>query len=242
MDLPHGWLPRARVLGVDLAWGTRNPDGFAEIIYDGQSRRGEVLQICLSRGDADLLAKTRASEFPTLLAVDAPLVCRNETGSRPVDRETHVRFGRQHAGCHPANLNLVPRPAGLLRRWRGQGYRAHWSLQVKHRLAIEVYPHPAMVRWFSLSTILKYKRSPISNRRSEFRRYQSLLIQLLESEFSWLAWSKADLILDAPWTKDGEDQLDAFFCSLIGLWHLHYRGTRSQILGDAQTGFLVVPY
>ncbi len=48
-------------------------------------------------------------------------------------------------------------------------------------------------------------------------------------------------LLGAPWTKNVEDQTDAFFCALIGYWHWLHRGRRTQLLGDATTGFILVP-
>jgi predicted RNase H-like nuclease len=48
---------------------------------------------------------------------------------------------------------------------------------------MEVYPHPAMIRWFGLERILKYKRGTVAERRREFRRYQSLLHSCLQFRF-----------------------------------------------------------
>ncbi len=48
-------------------------------------------------------------------------------------------------------------------------------------------------------------------------------------------------LLGAPWTKNVEDQTDAFFCALIGHWHWLHRGRRTQLLSDATTGFILVP-
>ena len=48
-------------------------------------------------------------------------------------------------------------------------------------------------------------------------------------------------LLDLPWTKDVEDQTDAFFCALIGYWHWLHRGEKSEVLGDLSTGFMLIP-
>ncbi|MEO5959272.1 MAG: DUF429 domain-containing protein [Opitutaceae bacterium] len=114
------------------------------------------------------------------------------------------------------------------------------------RLVAEVYPHPAMVRLFQLPRILEYKRkSGRSRLRSaeEFGRYQRLLAGLIAAEFSALKLDDATReLLRAPLTKPAEDRLDAFFCALIGLWHVQHSGQRSEIVGDLATGFILLPH
>jgi predicted RNase H-like nuclease len=110
------------------------------------------------------------------------------------------------------------------------------------RLAAEVYPHPAMVRLFRLPRIIKYKKGPVAARRLEFRRLQRLIAALLATEFPFLALdADTPALLAAPWTKPVEDRTDALFCALIALWHVHYAGTRSEIIGDLATGFILLP-
>ena len=233
----HAWL-----LGIDLAWGERRPDGVAllEATRDGASWRGGGLV----HGDDALMSWVLGRIPPgdaVFAAVDAPLVCPNETGARPVDRETHRWFGRQHAGCHPSNARLCRRPlrvAGLL---RDRGFDLGWDLGAR-RQAAEVYPHPAMVRWFGLDRVLKYKRPPAADRRREFARYGRLLRGLLVREFAGLEpHAEVETLLDAEWSKPAEDQLDAFLCALIAWWHWRDHGARTQVLGDVGTGFLLVP-
>ena len=230
------------MLGIDLAWGERRPDGVAllEATRDGGAwRAGGLVQ-----GDAALAAWIEAHvprDAPVLAAVDAPLVCPNETGSRPVDRETHRWFGRHHAGCHPSNARLCRRPLRVAALLESMGFHLGWDLSAP-RQAAEVYPHPAMVRWFGLDRVLKYKRPPAAARRREFARYQALLRGLLGREFAGLAPDPGwEALLTAPWSKDDEDPLDAFLCSLIAWWHWRDHGARTQVLGDLEGGFLLVP-
>jgi predicted RNase H-like nuclease len=176
------------------------------------------------------------------MAVDAPLVCPNRTGSRPVDRLTHRLFGHQHAGCHPSNARLCARPLRIARLLQSQGYLLGWDL-AEPRLAMEVYPHPAMVRWFGLERILKYKRGTVAERRREFRRYQSLLRSCLQFRFpELLPGPVGEGLLEAPYSKEAEDRIDALFCALIAYHHWRHQGLQTQILGDAQHGFLALPH
>ena len=233
------------VVGIDLAWGDRNPDGVCVIEYAAQEPpRASVTEVRLSTGDNALMAladRLRAEARQTFWTIDAPIVCPNAEGSRPVDKLTHVHFGKYHAGCHPANSRLTPRPPRILRKLRARGYRAGWDLAAGPRVVAEVYPHPAMIRWFGLDRVLKYKRPPKANQLAEFQRYQSLLQRLLATEFPWLEGAATEALLTAPWSKPVEDQLDGFFCALIGLWHVHHRGKRTQVLGTRDAGFLLIP-
>lgn len=106
----------------------------------------------------------------------------------------------------------------------------------------EVYPHPAMVRLFGLSERIPYKRGAVEVRRREFQRLQTKLRACLREHFPALQVSR-DLagLLRMPWTKDVEDQTDAFFCALIGYWHWLHEGQRTETLGDLATGFILVP-
>lgn len=233
---------RILIAGIDLAWGETKPDGVC--LLEATRDCARVLDVGLQRGDPELLTwiKERVGHEASLLAIDAPIVCPNATGGRPVDRETHRHFGRYHAGCHPANLTKCARPARLAAALVARGFTigADWSMGP--RLLAEVYPHPAMIRLFGLPQIVKYKRGPIVRKRTEFQRLQTLITAVLARHFPKLELDDATrALLSSPWTKPIEDQTDAFFCALIGYWHWLYRGTRTQVLGDLTTGFLLVP-
>jgi len=231
------------VVGVDLAWGETKSDGVCIVGYQG--RRARVLGYAYPQGDAALLETLAAYLGPssgTFLTIDAPIVCPNLIGTRPVDRLTHTLFHREHAACHPANLGKCPRPPRVLARLAALGITAGTAPDPGLRQAAEVYPHPAMVRLFRLPRILKYKKGRVAEKRAEFARLQGLLRELLAADFPWLEGDEATFVLlRQPWSKAVEDQTDALFCALIGLWHLHHRGRRSEVIGDLATGFILLP-
>ncbi len=229
------------MVGIDLAWGERNRDGICLIQADGPS--ASILESRWTLGDESLWEWLRAQvgDHPCVMAVDAPLVCPNRSGSRPVDRLTHRLFGHQHAGCHPSNARLCARPLRIAQGLQSKGFLLGWDLS-EPRLAMEVYPHPAMIRWFGLERILKYKRGTVAERQREFRRYQSLLRSCLQFRFPELhLGTVGEGLLEAAYSKEAEDRLDALFCALIAYHHWRHQGQQSQVLGDAQGGFLVLP-
>jgi len=232
-----------RILGLDLAWGDRNPDGVALLeVTDISARLVDSRRV---QGDDALLGWIEQSaprSEPALLLIDAPVVCPNATGSRPVDRDSHRVFGRQHAGCHPSNQRLCARPLRLVTRLRALGIGIGWETGNPGRQMVEVYPHAALVRFFALDQILKYKRGPVASRRQEFRRLQALIAEHRAVVFPSLESSPLlEELLNRPWTKEAEDRLDAVICAGIGLHHVSHQGRCSEVLGDLETGFILVP-
>ena len=231
------------LVGIDLAWGEKKHDGVCFLEWNGQ--KGSVVAYAYPQGDRELLdvvlkkAKGWKSVFMT---VDAPIVCPNRTGTRPVDRLTHRMFHREHAACHPANSTKCPRPpriAGLLKK---HGFRIGWDPTKGKKTVAEVYPHPAMVRMFGIPRIVKYKKGSVVERRKEFRRLQRLLKRCLRKRFSGLGVNpETTALLGDRWSKPVEDRTDALFCALIGLWHWMHRGKKSEVIGDQKTGFILLP-
>jgi predicted RNase H-like nuclease len=231
------------IIGIDLAWGERNHDGVCILAASARSVR--VAAYHYPQGDRDVIGVVQPFLTPgrgVFITIDAPIICPNSTGTRPVDRLTHTMFHREHAACHPANSTKCPRPPRILRKLQKLGVRAGWEADSRGAVAAEVYPHPAMVRLFQLDRIVKYKRGPVRDRRREFVRLQRLLRTLLRKRFPAFSLDPAtDKLLRSPWTKQTEDLTDALFCALIGLWHVQYRGSRSEVIGDRSTGFILLP-
>ena len=234
-----GW-----VVGVDLAWGEQRPDGVC--VLEVAAGRAMVRSVQLTRGDAALHAVIDAlpAHAPTLLAVDAPLQCANETGARPSDIEMHRRFRREKCGCHPTNARIAARALRVAAGFFERGYDIRREPPGPRcpRVAVEVFPHPAIVRFCGLPERIAYKRGPVAARRREFARLQSELAACLPRHFPELTLEPAmHGLLSQPWHKDVEDQLDAFICALVGYWHCLHGGWLTEFVGDDATGFVLVP-
>ena len=231
------------LIGVDLAWGEKMHDGVCFVELDGVG--GRVVGFGYPQGDRELmkLIGEASRNYQTVfVTVDAPIVCPNRTGTRPVDRLTHRMFHRQHAACHPANLMRCPRPPRVARLLQRKGFRVGWETGVGGRWVAEVYPHPAMVRLFGLPRIIKYKKGSVAERRKEFQRLQGLMGKLMKRKFPGLTLNQETRnLLKEKWSKPVEDRTDALFCALIGMWHWMHRGKRSEVIGDRKTGFILLP-
>ena len=239
MPRPRRWA----VAGLDLAWGEQRPDGLC--LLRGEGKRVIDIHHALTRGDRALLDWLRAhttQDIPLLLCLDAPLVCPNRTGARPVDRLTHRLFHRVQAAAHPANRALCVRPLRLARRLQRAGFAIATDWPATRRALIEVFPHPATVRWFGLDRTIKYKRGPVLARRRAFARLQRLLRAWLGRHAPEILREPATAgLLGTPWTKDIEDQTDALLCALVGYQAALHGWRALEILGDLRTGFIVLP-
>lgn len=236
-----------KVIGIDLAWGYKMPDAIATGNLIKRSEQWVLCDLVVSyqKFSVEQLCDsiTSSQTANTLIAVDAPLVCSNQTGARPVDRECSALYRKHEAGCHPVNLNLVSRPLELARALREKDIRVTHEWSPGGRRAIEVYPHPTMIHWFGIEKSIKYKKGRVAEKRVAFHTYQEHLKRWLER---WPVKVESDVlnvldILNVEWTKENEDKLDAFFCILIACWEVMYGGERSRVLGDDETGFIIIP-
>ena len=148
-------------LGIDLAWGERARTGLAALDPGGalvastsvvtDDEIAAFVQRWTSAGPGDGL----------VAAVDAPLVVPNLTGRRPCEAQVSAAFGRFFAGAYPANranpaFAPEPRGARLARRF-GWSIDPGTAMTPSTTLALEVYPHPAMVSLFGLDRVIPYK-------------------------------------------------------------------------------------
>jgi predicted RNase H-like nuclease len=233
----------AWIVGIDLAWKDHNQDGLCLIHATRDSAK--VIKTATTKGDDALLAwlqKHLPVQDHVLLAIDAPLIVPNATGSRPVDKQITFDFGKYHAGCYPANSKLCERPPRLAQRLRDNGYLVGYDLKTASRMATEVYPHPAMIRLFNLDRIIKYKKGTVAAKNPEFRRLQNLLRKSLNDHLGNNGVSQEiEAFLIANRSKTVEDQTDAIFCALIGYLHWKHHGHLSKVIGSIDEGFILLP-
>ena len=234
-------------VGIDLAWGVRARTGLA--IVDSTD---SLIDFASVRSDEDIDEwLDRAARTPVVVAIDAPLVVTNATGQRPCERMVSKQFGRFGASCHTSNLGRPwfdpPRGAALADR-QGWDMDAVGVSSEQRPVAIEVYPHPAMVALFALDGVIPYKGKAgrsVDFRRSAFRDLIGHMNELRPLELGtsdrWgVLGSAVDLASRQVDLDRIEDEIDAIFCAhLAWLWH-HDRDAM-QVFGDRATGSIVTP-
>jgi predicted RNase H-like nuclease len=236
-------------VGLDLAWGTRNPTGVAVLDADGR-----LLHVSACTDDGSVLAAVEPFVAgPCVVGIDAPLVVVNATGNRPAEAALNRDFARFDAGAHPSNTGK-PELAGTTR-----GRRLAELLELDldprstaARRALEVYPHPATVALFRLGRTLKYKAKP--GRTPETMR--AALLELIDHLERLQHASPAAHLGDHPgWRalvasvqratrkselRRAEDQVDAVVCAYVALLASR-RPDLVTTYGDLATGYILTP-
>lgn len=242
-------LERMYFVGVDLAWGVRNPTGVA--VLDGD---GSLLRVCAARDDADVLAALgRYVGGDCLVGFDAPLVVTNPTGQRPAETALNRDFRRFEAGAHPANTGKPEFADGT----RAGRLAAALDLDLDPfssapRRAIEVYPHSATVALFRLTRTLKYKAKP----GRDVGRLQSELLRLMDGieglahapvplritgNTDWLSLRRQVITAGRKCElRRAEDPIDAVVCAYVALY-AQRRPQDITVYGDLATGYIVTP-
>ncbi|MFZ4507368.1 MAG: DUF429 domain-containing protein [Fimbriimonas sp.] len=230
-------------LGIDLGWAA-GVSGGCVVQWDGH--RLHMMELVHLGSFAEVLAWVdRWQSDDCVIAIDAPTVIPNATGMRDCDRHAHHHFGRYHAGAYPMNLGL-PAATKLLAfsgalELRGYRHAAGMSARSSGRFQIEVFPHPAHIRLFGLDHIIRYKKGPVESRVQELMRLRELMLTHLPS-------LEPALLPDLPLVggrgkalKSVEDRLDSVVCAYIAAHTWYWGPARTQVLGDVEKGFMVVP-
>lgn len=242
-------------IGIDLAWQSDKNHSGGAVLHGDQ---GGLTVREFSSGLTNLNEVEAFigwhTQHDTVVAIDAPLVIRNETGQRPCETEISSRFGAAHAGAHTSNLTLYP-DAGSIKLaayLESQGYQNCPEPHERHlggKWFFEVYPHPAHVVLFNRTRIVKYKKGPVGSRRRglhEFR--ESLRDYLSKSDPPLINDSKLQSFLERPLDaikgvalKHYEDILDATFCAYLAAHFWAWSYERDEMLGTHETGYIINP-
>ncbi|WP_319449639.1 MULTISPECIES: DUF429 domain-containing protein [unclassified Mycobacterium] len=232
-------------VGLDLASGENNQTGVAAIDSEGRLHHVGVAY------DDDSIASTLAQYVAgdCLVAIDAPLIVPNSTGSRPCERDLNHDFEKFDAAARPAS-NDKPE----FKNPRGARLAAALGLDIdpassSNRRAIEVLPDPASIVLFELDKTLKYKRGPFGVRQRELLKLMTGIEELdaatprLRANRS-VAWVELRRRVEAA-TRPGqldrdEGPVDALLCAYIALYW-YDRPEDVTIYGDVTRGYLVTP-
>ncbi|MEO1349110.1 MAG: DUF429 domain-containing protein [Cyanobacteria bacterium J06635_15] len=236
-----------KFIGVDLGWQS-GASGLCCLGWDGihlnlqDLQRQDTIEQVLAWIDHIMGTE------PGAIAVDAPTLIPNQTGMRLPDRLAHRHFGRYHAGCYPANLNLpfAQRTVqfGLSLEKRGFQHAPEIEPGRLGRYQMEIFPHPATIHLFGLARILKYKKGTLAQRYPELLKLRQFCLSHLPKHNPALLLHAEQLPLPertGKAMKAAEDQLDSLICAYVAA-HWWYWGTaKNWVLGDREAGYIIVP-
>jgi predicted RNase H-like nuclease len=243
-----------RYVGIDLAWGLRNPTGLA-VLDDA----GTLLAADRAFAESEIVAWVRQhADGPVRVGIDAPISVPNLTGARPCERAVGRWFGRYGASCHPANSSMPVFTGGT----RAARLVAALDLDddplaplaPDDRRAWEVYPHQAAVMLFALPTVLRYKAKQgrdLTGLRAELLRLMDLLEGLADPG-RWPGvrldvtacpdWHRLRAAVSQAATKAAlrrcEDPVDAVVCAHVARL-AGVRPDATRVLGDGPSGHVL---
>lgn len=237
-----------KFIGIDLGWRSQ-PSGLCCLEWIDEQL--QLLDLDRKEAIADILTwidRSVQPDEPAIIAVDAPTLIPNPTGSRLPDKLSHKYFGKYHAGCYPANQNLpfAERTInfGLELESRGFAHAPTIEPQKLSRYQIEVFPHPAIVNLFNLERILKYKKGRLSERRLELIKLQNYLLDILPSLSPPLRLGgsfPSEIPTTGAALKATEDKLDSLICAYVAAYWWYWGEQRNLVLGDRTTGYIIIP-
>lgn len=243
-------LKTVRMIGLDMAWKTeKNPSGIAIGALRGNTISLEKLRTGVV-GLQELQSEISNTKSLTGIAIDAPLIITNSTGKRDCERDLTARYSARWAGCHAANLKMLPNADSVrLASWLSTEGFTHLGIPGTQKWQIECYPHPAIIEIFGLKRRHLYKKGTLAERRAGQAGLAKMIASLHRSEglsLKLCCSSATDAInkgkidhLSGQALKDNEDGLDAIICLYIaGLYAI---GHRQQVFGNSDSGYIVVP-
>lgn len=235
-------------IGIDLAWGNRNPTGLADLVSESGGCR--LVRSDRRTTDEEILDWVEACGGEDVwLGIDAPIIARNPPGtSRPADKMVSARFSRYHAGVYPANRERCERPIRLCRKLRRRGFSSNPFLPGRRgRRQLEIFPHLVQVAFFERPRIIKYKKGPVPVRQAGLREFQAAIETHLTRQDPPLLPSPelTRLLHQDPRTLRGsalkslEDRLDAVLCAYMAFYFRTWKKTRCEIIGDHAQGYII---
>ena len=236
-------------VGLDLAWGERNPTGVA-VVDD----KGTLVQVSAQTDDASILAAIRPYVADDcMVGIDAPLIVTNPKGNRPCEAALNKDFAKFQAGAHPSNTSKPEFADGT----RGGRLAAALDLGLdpsspRPRRALEVYPHAASVALFRLGRTLKYKDKKgrkLEKMQSELLRLMTLIEGLKDADEPLRVaqhddWQQLRRSVETATRKSelrkAEDPVDAVLCAYVALYSVR-RPDDVIAYGDLDTGYILTP-
>lgn len=234
--------------GVDLAWQSKqNPTAIAA----GTLKANDLILKEIHQSLLTIEAVIECLEDLGGLrgvAIDAPLIIKNEHGQRLCGRELGREYSSRHASCHTSNLKLYPRADSV--RLSTHLFNAGFQHlgEVTTKWQIECYPHPAIIEIFELSERLKYKKGKVAAKREGQKVLASLIKSLdtsrdlalhISQEIQPILENQRIDSLKGKALKHNEDVLDSILCLYVAA--LYHRSHQHLVFGDTSEGYIYVP-
>lgn len=165
---------------------------------------------------------------------------------RPADRLAHSLYGKYRAGPSPTNLlpevwHRTTRLSSSLAQLQFlHGDQLQPQSEGRHQ--IEVHPPAASVQLFLLAQMVRYRRGTLAERREGLRLLRGLMLDHFPRLFPRIALTELpEVPLGGQELKRMEHRLDSLMSAYVAAHWWYWGRQRNDVLGDAETGYIVVP-
>lgn len=240
-----------KFIGIDLAWTYKNETGICVISENGVV---EYLDAKVYSNEDILEIIKSYSSDEMCIAIDAPLIVENESGSR--EAEGALMRSRIHGHrlfAFNSNRNYFTRVFDDI---RGETLRKMIELKFPNikigfsdseSNIIETFPTGICCGLFPEIYPVKYKKKPKVPFKETCNQMHRMLkrigeIETVEGYISGFV-SKLELdrtVLTRRMHKHVEDKIDAFLCA-YGMFSIHKGMARGRMFGDTEDGFILLP-
>ena len=242
-----------RFIGIDLAWTYKNETGVCVINESGEV---EYLKSAILSDEDIVSIIKRCSHEPVSIAIDAPLIVKNESGSRQAERDL------MSEKIHGHNVSLFVASRSYLSRTYGQIRGEVLMNLIKKEVPsvtvsensipgkstiIETFPSAVCCGLFPEIYPVKYKiKRKVAYEETRYQMERILerfrLIEEEEKHVQGLV-SKlgiGEINIDKNNHKHIEDKVDAFL-SAYGIYSIHKGIAGQKTFGDVENGFITIP-
>jgi len=210
-------------IGIDLAWGEKNPSGFC--VTTPAKNKLKILELKLLYTIEEILqAVQKYKEHKVYVGIDAPLVVPNEDGNREIEKAFNKDFCTYKISMLPVNKKILRmysptlRSLSLFEKLSELGFCRDYK---SNKVVFEVYPHATIAMLWNQHQILPYKRKKGRNTqfiKEQLQTYKKYLLKVFSSH----AILKQDPVdLKGKKLKEYEDLLDSL-TSAYTIYYAHF--------------------
>lgn len=232
-----------RFIGIDLAWTTKNETGIC--VLDENAKILHLSAAVYSNEDIINIIK-EFYQHPTFVAIDAPVVVPNETGSRPAESELarHLIHNHRIRAFHCSRSYLNKHYGGIRAEEISNDLINELNFKIGYHTdkdcVIETLPTGIIAGLLPEHAPFSYKLKKGITTQIAHDELQRLSSLFPETELQNYILFKETLKYSRNIHKHLEDQIDAFLCAYMG-YTLQYIGAEPLIFGDYEKGFIILP-
>lgn len=238
-----------KFIGIDLAWTYKNETGLCVL---DESGRVEYLhsQVYSNKEILDVIKQHHSG--PVTIAIDAPLVVPNDSGSRGAEGALmRAKINGHRISAFNSNRNYFTKVFGEI---RGETLMHMIQKEIPDiqlgfdKLSsniVETFPTGIINGLFPEIAPVKYKHKPkatFDETMSEMRRLFIKFDKLEHEEniISGLISKIDDEVTARKAHKNLEDKIDAFLCA-FGMYSIYEGLASEEMFGTLDKGFIVIP-